>query len=240
MIAFILALMILAERPAFSNIEEPNYEVIQSEQDKNIEMRRYAPIIIAEVEVEGDRRDAINKGFRQLADYIFGNNTAQQQKSQKIAMTAPVQQQSAISSPFGTVSADTSSGTSSGISSGISSGTLWRVSFVMPSQYNMETIAKPNNSRITLKEIPAKTFVVIQFSGTSSDKNIAKHEKKLMQYISSNQIKTTGTPKYAFYDSPWTLPIMRRNEIMVEISDQRNDQTSNQTSDQTSDQTNKQ
>lgn len=188
--------------PIMSNVEKPDYEVIHS--TENIEIRRYAPMIIAEVAVEGKRKEAIRNGFRQLADYIFGNNTAQkdiamtapvqQQKNQRIAMTAPVQQQS--------------------------SDNVWNVSFVMPSEYRMASLPKPNNDRVHLKEVPSKTFAVIRFSGTNADKNIAKHEAQLRDYIESQQITGIGSPKYAFYNPPWTLPFMRRNEVMIEVYEQ--------------------
>jgi hypothetical protein len=73
--------------PIVSNVEQPKYQVVASE--GNIEIRDYAAMIVAETEVTGDRREAISKGFRTIADYIFGNNTA----AQKVPMTAPVTQQ---------------------------------------------------------------------------------------------------------------------------------------------------
>ena len=74
--------------PIMSNVETPKYEgtVLKD----NIELRTYAPMIIASVEIKGNRKDAIGEGFRVLADYIFGNNVL----DQSISMTAPVQQQS--------------------------------------------------------------------------------------------------------------------------------------------------
>lgn len=86
--------------PIASNVEHPKYTLV--ERSGAIEMRDYAPMIVAETEVRGDRREAISKGFRLIAHYIFGNNTAAQkvpmtapvmQDSEKIAMTAPVTQQ---------------------------------------------------------------------------------------------------------------------------------------------------
>ncbi len=201
--AAIIAIVLIgaiAAGPIMSDVETPDYEVIDSR--GNIEIRRYEPMIIAEVRMDGERKDAIGDGFRLLADYIFGNNTVkrdiamtapvEQQESTKIAMTAPVQQQTA--------------GDSS-----------WRVSFVMPSQYSMKTLPEPNNDRVTLKEIPCKRFVVITFSGANSNENVKAQEKKLMAYIVANNITVTGSPKYAFYNPPWTLPSMRRNEVMMEI-----------------------
>ena len=183
-----------------NNVEQPNYGVLSSSTD-DIEIRRYAPMVIAEVEVRGAREEAISDGFRLLADYIFGNNTTQQdiamtapvqqQANKKIAMTAPVQQQS--------------------------SGDRWKVSFVMPAEYSLATLPEPNNEQVKLKQIPAKDFIAIQFSGTNSKQNITKHERQLLQYIERNNIQTLGSPKYAFYNPPWTLPFMRRNEVMIEI-----------------------
>ena len=183
-----------------NNVEQPNYGVLSSSTD-DIEIRRYAPMVIAEVEVRGAREEAISDGFRLLADYIFGNNTTQQdiamtapvqqQANKKIAMTAPVQQQS--------------------------SGDRWKVSFVMPAEYSLATLPEPNNEQVKLKQISAKDFVAIQFSGTNSKQNITKHERQLRQYIERNNIQTLGSPKYAFYNPPWTLPFMRRNEVMIEI-----------------------
>ena len=198
-IALILIVGVLAG-PVMSDVEKPDYKVIQSEQ--NIEIRQYEPMIIAEVEVDGKREGAIGDGFRLIADYIFGNNTVkrdiamtapvQQQESQKIAMTAPVQQQS--------------------------TGKSWRMSFVMPSKYSMDSLPVPNNNRVRLKEILTKKFVVIEFSGTNSNENVTEHENQLMNYIEENQIKINDSPKYAFYNPPWSLPFLRRNEVMIEIN----------------------
>ena len=190
----------IAAGPVMSDVETPNYEIVKS-QDA-IEIRQYEPMIIAKVQMNGKREDAIGGGFRLLADYIFGNNIAnqdiamtapvQQQESTKIAMTAPVQQQSA--------------------------GNYWQVSFVMPSEYTMDTLPKPVNERVVLKEIPAKTFAAITFSGTNSDENVKAHEKILLEYVEANDLSVISTPKYAFYNPPWTLPPMRRNEVMIEIA----------------------
>ncbi|MAX29183.1 MAG: heme-binding protein [Thiotrichales bacterium] len=189
----------LATGPIMSNVETPSYKVIQSK--GKIEIREFDPMVIAEVQVVGRRKDAISSGFKLLADYIFGNNisqenidttaTIQRPASEKIAMTAPVQQQLANNS--------------------------WLVSFVMPSEYNLEDLPKPKNIEVKLKNVPVKRFVTIQFSGTSSDENLAKHKKLLVEFIKTNSISVTGTSKYAFYNPPWTLPLMRRNEVMFEV-----------------------
>ena len=202
MIAVIIGIVLVGgilAGPIMSDVETPEYEVVESRGD--IEIRQYGPMIIAEVQTEGGREEAIRDGFRMLADYIFGNNTVQQdiamtapvqqQESDEIAMTAPVQQQSA--------------------------GGSWQVSFVMPSEYTLATLPEPKDGRITVKEIPSKKFAVIVFSGTHSDENVKEHEKRLMDYVQAGSMSVTSPPKYAFYNPPWTLPVMRRNEVMIEI-----------------------
>jgi hypothetical protein len=57
--------------PIVSNVEQPKYQVVES--SGNFEIRDYAPMIMAEVDMPGERRDAIGKGFRIIADYIFGD-----------------------------------------------------------------------------------------------------------------------------------------------------------------------
>ena len=203
-IALIASLLLIGGAmigPIMSDVEQPNYDVLSSVD--NIEVRQYALMIIAEVEVQGERKEAIGNGFRLLADYIFGNNRVQrkvamttpvqQQANEKIAMTAPVQQQS--------------------------SGDRWTVSFVMPTEYHLETLPKPNNEVVKLSQVPAKRFIAIRFSGRNSGSTIAKYEKQLVQHIEANQIQILGPPKYAFYNPPWTLPFLRRNEVMFEIND---------------------
>jgi hypothetical protein len=116
----------------------------------------------------------------------------QQQNNAKIAMTAPVQQQL--------------------------NGDSWKVSFVMPAEYGLSTLPKPNNERVSLKNIAAKKFIVMKFSGSNSQSNISKHKNEFYRYLQKEKISSIGSPKYAYYNPPWTLPLFRRNEIMLEIN----------------------
>jgi hypothetical protein len=181
-----------------NNVEKAKYDVAEVKGD--FEIRDYAPMIVAEVTVSGERDVAINQGFRLIADYIFGNNAP----AQKLAMTSPVIQQSsekiAMTSPV--------------IQQG--SGSEWKVRFVMPANYTMETLPKPNNKAVTLHEIAGKRFAVIEFSGIASKESLSSHTEKLNEFISSEKLKPIATPSFAFYNPPWTLPFLRRNEVMIE------------------------
>jgi hypothetical protein len=182
-----------------SNVEQARYTLIEAE--GAIEIRDYAPMIVAETQVSGERKAAIREGFRILADYIFGNNldTAKvpmtapviQQSSTKIAMTAPVIQQG--------------------------EGANWTVRFVMPAHYTLQTLPKPNNPAVELKEISAKRFVTIRFSGLADEKMLNAKTALLEDFIAERKLHTIASPVYAFFNPPWTLPFLRRNEVMVEI-----------------------
>lgn len=190
--------------PMMSRVEQPSYDVMNT--DNNIQIRQYKPMIVAEVIKQGERKKAINDGFRALADYIFGNNTSKNE----IAMTAPVQQTVDASSVKIPMTAPVQQQAENG---------SWVIRFVMPSDYTRDTLPQPNNSDINIREIPAKNYAVIQFSGLASQNNIDKHESELLDYIKTKDLKTKGVATYAFYNPPWTLPFLRRNEIMIEIVD---------------------
>jgi len=96
-------------------------------------------------------------------------------------------------------------------------GKNWRVRFIMPSKYTMETLPKPNNAVVELKEVPGKRFAVIRFSGMGGKESLDRHTKELEEFLSAKNLTPLSPPTYAFYNPPWTLPFLRRNEVLVEI-----------------------
>lgn len=184
--------------PVASRVERARYKIVA--RDRDIEIRDYTPMIVAEVEVSGDRETAIQQGFHMLADYIFGNNTA----LSVIAMTAPVTQQ-----PQGETTAPV---TTQG------NGEDWRVRFVMPARYTTDTLPRPNDPDVTLRHLEAKRFAAIRFSGSARDASLGRHTERLQEFIREKGLRPLASPAFAFYNPPWTLPFLRRNEIMVEIA----------------------
>ena len=200
------------------NVKEPDFKVVQT--NKNIQLREYEPYIVAEVTVSGERSRAASEGFRLISSYIFGANKSkikagaatntqvlQQSTSEKIAMTAPVIQQ--LSSEKIAMTAP--------VIQELSSEGFWTIQFVMPKQYTMSTLPTPNNKAVQLKPVPAKKWAAIKFSGLASDKVLAKQLATLKQFIKDNKLQEVGTPRFAFYNAPWTLPPLRRNEVMLEV-----------------------
>lgn len=184
--------------------EEPKFTILN--QVDNFELRRYDSQIVAQTWVTGDQKQVGNKGFRILADYIFGNNTAPSGESSKIGMTAPVKMQPQTSTSAKiAMTAPVAMQENEG---------KWRVRFVMPSQYTMQTLPKPNNSAVSIIEVPAKNYGVIKFSGLVGEEKVATKTAQLKEWMQNLNI--VGTPEMARYNPPWTLPFMRRNEIMIE------------------------
>jgi hypothetical protein len=159
--------------------------------------------------------EASNRGFRRIADYIFGNNQAAQGgTSAKIAMTAPVtvepqSEKIAMTAPV-TVSA-------AGPESVMTASNKWRVHFVMPSQYTLANIPQPKNSEVKLREIPGKIFAVHSYTGFNTEARVQSKTDELSAWVSSQKLKPLSSPQLSRYDPPWTLPMFRRNEIMIEI-----------------------
>ena len=157
--------------------------------DRDIEIRSYGPMIAAEALVEGERGAAIREGFRLIAAYIFGAN----KPNAKIAMTAPVTQQA--------------------------SGNAWTVRFIMPETWTIDTLPTPNDARVRLELVPSSRFVAIKFSGFATDDAIRRRTDQLRRYASEHKLTIIGEPLLAFYNPPWTLPFLRRNEIFLELAD---------------------
>lgn len=211
--SLVLGLGLIWIKPAMA-IEEPKYEVVTA--DAQFEVRHYAPILIAETIVEGDMDAASSKGFRLIADFIFGNNQqADSDKKAKIAMTAPVtvEPQSSKIAMTAPVTVEPQAEETS-----MKTAKTWRINFVMPSQYTLANIPKPKNNAVTLREVPSKYFIVHKYSGFNTVSRVQNKTDETVEWAIKRSYKMIGTPQLSRYDPPWTLPMFRRNEIMLEIA----------------------
>ena len=188
--------------------EEPKFESLR--QEDNIEIRRYVPVIVAETLVDGDMDSASKRGFQLIANYIFGHN-------ERIAMTVPVvaepqgsAEKIAMTVPVSIEAQNTDNRTMAGAQ-------RWRIHFVMPSQYTLATLPKPLDPQVSLREIPAKTYAALTYSGINSESTVQEKSDQLLNWLKSQEIPSIGQPQLARYNPPWTLPFMRRNEILQEI-----------------------
>ena len=185
-------------------LEEPDYEVVA--QYDEFELRQYAPYIVAEVDVPGDMDDADNKAFRILAGYIFGDNEA----AEKMEMTAPVEARSAEHSEKMAMTAPVTASVAD------EDGTM-TYAFVMERKYTLETLPRPLDERIRIRVVPARTMAVHGYSGRWTEKNYLQHRDSLQTALQAEGIETIGAPTLARYNSPFSLPFMRRNEVMIQV-----------------------
>jgi len=99
----------------------------------------------------------------------------------------------------------------------MASANKWRVHFVMPGKYTMTNIPLPNNAEVKLREIPGKFFAVHSYTGFNSVARVQTKSDELLEWLQSKNFKPLSSVQLSRYDPPWTLPMFRRNEIMVEI-----------------------
>jgi hypothetical protein len=182
-------------------IEEPAYETL--ERDGALELRRVTAHLVAETTVDSSFKGAGNEGFRRLVRYISGANRSQQ----KIAMTAPVSQSAggekiAMTAPVAQAA----------------SGNGFRVSFMLPAAYTLENAPLPDDQRIDIREVPTREVAVVRYSGTWSERRYREREQALLGWLEARGLSADGPAEYARYNSPFSLPFLRRNEIIVPVA----------------------
>ena len=96
-------------------------------------------------------------------------------------------------------------------------GSSWQVRFVMPARYTMDTLPQPRNPAVQLRALAARRCAVIRFSGLAGAQSLEHNTLRLMDFLTEHHLAALSGPIYAFYNPPWTLPPLRRNEVMIEI-----------------------
>jgi hypothetical protein len=183
--------------------EEPRFTVIDSTDD--YEIRTYEPHLVAEVAVEGEYEAAGNAAFRILAGYIFGNNA----DSLKMEMTVPV---SIMPVPdraqLSVVAVDDSE----------VGKRRFTYRFVIERRYTAATLPPPKDQRITIREIEARSVGVRQYSGRATEVNHRQNLAILRAALDRDGRGVRGEPEFAVYNGPFTLPFLRRNEVLLELA----------------------
>ncbi len=194
-----LSLLALAAMPLLSQaIEEPDYQVLRKLD--TIEVRQYAPYVVAEVVLNSTAEEAGNQAFPILAGYIFGKNKGER----KLAMTSPVTQ-SAVP-----VRMDMTSPVTQAAVAG-----RMRVQFVLPKVVSLASAPEPLDARVQLREVPASQWAVIRYAGLWSQANYQEHLALLKSALEVAGVATQGEPVLARYNPPMTPWFLRRNEIWL-------------------------
>ena len=181
--------------------EQQEYRVLNAH--GNVELREYAPCVVADVITSGSAEQAGSAAFRPLFEYISGANhgaeplamtapVIQQPTSERLAMTAPVIQEAAGAGE-------------------------WTVSFVLPAGRSLSEYPTPTNSRVSLRAVPGETAAAIRWSGRWTSSNIARRTQDLRQVMAEAGWQESGEPRWARFDPPWKPPFARRNEIVIPV-----------------------
>jgi hypothetical protein len=194
-----LVLLALGGIDAVAN-EEVKYRVLESSGD--FELRQYESSLGAETTVEGDFHKVGNEGFRRLFDYISGKN----RKKQSIPMTAPVSQEASSEKIPMTAPVNQEK-----------VGGAWRITFLMPSAFTMETLPEPLDSRVKLVKIPGRLMAALSYSGTWSSERYEGKEQRLKELIRQRGLKIEGEPVFARYNPPFMPWFLRRNEVLIPV-----------------------
>ena len=129
----------------------------------------------------------IDSNFRKLFNYISGRNDTEE----KIKMTTPVTQ--------------------------VEKNGNMSMQFYLPSKFNSENVPNPSREDVKIINIEGGYYAVLRYSGRASDRNFLKHKKNLENELQKNNISIISLPIRATYDSPFTLPMNRRNEVMFKV-----------------------
>ncbi|TXC67443.1 heme-binding protein [Piscinibacter aquaticus] len=181
-------------------IEEPAYEV--QRRIGEIEVRQYAPYVVAEVTVDGPADAAGNAAFPILAGYIFGKNKGER----KLEMTAPVTQ-AAVPVKMEMTAPVTQAASAGG----------YVVQFVLPREVTLETAPEPLDARVKVRQVPASRVAVIRYSGRWTQANYDEHLGKLQAALREAGVAWSGEPVLSRYNAPITPWFMRRNEIWLTV-----------------------
>jgi hypothetical protein len=204
----ILILVALVAWTAWSfyayTVETLSYAVTEKKGD--YEIRQYEPYIAMQTEVEGDSSEALNAGFRILANYIFGGNVAQQ----KVAMTAPVMESQAVSTKVSMTAPVMEQKSSDDNGKRI-------ITFTAPKEYTVDTLPKPNSDKIKFVQVPNKKYAVHKFTWYYTANRVEEKKKYLLELLAKDNVKVLGEPMFAGYNGPGTMPFLMRNEILVEV-----------------------
>jgi hypothetical protein len=185
-----------------SSVEIAPYDVV--ERDGAIEVRHYDELLLVTTPLPGGMGGDRSAAFGRLFDYISGSNVA----ARKISMTAPVFMQEpgegeeiAMTAP---VLMD-------------ESGPRPSMSFVLPSSYTLDSAPRPTDPNVRLRRLADYDVAAIRFAWWLSESNVRKHRQSLLEWIAERGYRASGPALAAGYNPPWTLPMFRRNEVLVPV-----------------------
>jgi len=157
------------------------------EREDALELRHYQRLVLATTTMPSGMNEQ-REPFYKLFDYISGENESRKE----ISMTAPVFMDQADDATES-------------------------MSFVLPENFSIETAPLPKDPGVKLEEIVNFTVAAITFSGLLNQENINTHRIILEEWIARKGFEPRGAPKAAGYNPPFTIPALRRNEVLIPV-----------------------
>lgn len=179
--------------------ESPKYDVIH--EDGELEIRRYPASLRAKTFAAGNYAASSDAGFKRLASFISGHNSGNVRlyppdsaaqsnlRGEPIAMTTPV-----LQAP-------------------VEGG--WTMAFILPRKYSFSTAPKPLDAEIELEQVPPQTMAILRYSGSVDEDRIQRKFRELRGWVQSIGWRSISEPLAAQYDPPFTIPFLKRNEVLV-------------------------
>lgn len=180
-----------------SGVPEVPYSV--TDRYGEVEIRSYERRVAAEVKGAKDTSEAFNLLF----DYISGAN----QESRSIQMTAPVEVEQRGRSIAMTAPVEVSKSVDDKVS----------MRFFLPQDFSISSAPVPRDPRLKLTELAPEFFAAIRYSGLSSDKKFQIMSERLETAIRQTRWRVAGASQFFGFDPPWTIPFLRRNEVMIKV-----------------------
>ena len=181
--------------------EEPRHQVVM--QDGDFQIRKYGAYVVARTYVDEPFDDAVGTGFTRLFGYISGAN----QGAIEIEMTAPVFSEPRVVTEVAQVFVEQAKKGSNG----------WTIGFVLPEDFTFETAPFPANELIELVQIPERSVASVRFTGSFDNMTAEENRYLLVAWLEANEREHLNDWKMAGYNPPWTIPSLRRNEVMVTL-----------------------
>ena len=183
-----------------------NYELLSYDvlvEDGDFQIRQYDDYVAAITTTEGSYQENSRTGHNLLFDYITGENASQQ----SIAMTAPVIQKSRGEKIEMTAPVIQKK-----------KGSLWTMSFILPGEYTIDTAPQPLDPRVRIEKTTGKKVAVITYNGSLNEEAINENAARLLEWVTEKGYDARLPVYSAGYDPPWTLPWLKRNEVIIDLN----------------------
>ncbi len=93
----------------------------------------------------------------------------------------------------------------------------WAIRFYLPAGTTEGTAPSPLDPSVRIITVPPTSMAVLRFAGSPTSEAVASEDAQLLEALRGSRWMAEGNPVSWFYDPPWTIPPLRRNEVAVEV-----------------------